>query len=60
MGVISIKDMVMFLQQLGQVDQQSMTPVVLKEWENNVIDIEFYPLVCMLRFVMNFVMQFST
>jgi hypothetical protein len=52
--------MVMFLQRLGQVDQQRMTLIVLEEWEKSVIDIEFDPLVCMVGFVMNFVMQFST
>ncbi len=60
MCVICIKDMVMFLQRLGQVDQQRMTLIVLEEWEKSVIDIEFDPLVCMVGFVMNFVMQFST
>jgi hypothetical protein len=31
--------MVTFLQQLGQVGQQIMTPIVLEKWEKNVIDI---------------------
>jgi hypothetical protein len=59
-SVISIKDMVRFLQQLGQVDQQKMTLVVIEEWEKSVIETKFYPFVCMSGFVMNSVMYFST
>jgi hypothetical protein len=39
MGVISIKDVVTFLQQLGQVDQQSMTPPMLEEWEKKYLNL---------------------
>ncbi len=39
MGVISIKDVVTFLQQLGQVDQQSMTPSMLEEWEKKYLNL---------------------
>ncbi|CAM6038905.1 unnamed protein product [Sphagnum compactum] len=39
MGVISIKDVVTFLQQLGQVDQQSITPSMLEEWEKKYLNL---------------------